>query len=123
MKVFYLWDRFEYYVKKSARPKKKFEIKPCSTFFSDGATQSEMETINVTSDCLLFPHQVAPPLQSVGDHAHTSVQLSHLPSITLLNFFTNLVLIPSSCHMHFVPQPLSSYSANPADDTVLLLGR
>jgi len=43
MKFAYLWDRFEYYLKKSAHPKRKFEIKPWSTFFIDGAAQSHEE--------------------------------------------------------------------------------
>ena len=41
MKIFYLWGRFEYCVKKSSLPKNKFEIKPRSTFFSDGAAQTQ----------------------------------------------------------------------------------
>ena len=79
-----------------------------------------MDIVIVTNDYLSSPHQIAPPLQSdVGDQAHTSVQLSHPPNITSLNFFLDLVVSPSSCHMHFVPQPPSSYSVVPSDDIVL----
>ena len=40
MKFFYLWDIFEYCLKKYTHQKKNFELKPHSVFFSDGATQS-----------------------------------------------------------------------------------
>jgi len=40
MKFTYLWDRFEYWLNKSIHPKRKFEPKPHSTYFSDGAAQS-----------------------------------------------------------------------------------
>lgn len=120
MKIFYLWDQFEYFLKKFSHAKKKFEIKARSIFFSDGATHLKMDAVTMTSDYPLSPYQKAPPLQSdAGDHAQTSVQLSHPPNITPLNFRTDLVVSPSSCHMHFVPQPPSLYLANPPDDTIL----
>ena len=66
------------------------------------------------------PHQTAPPLWSdVGEHAHTYIKLSHPPNITSLNFHIDLFVSPLSCHMHFVPQPLSSYLHGPTDDTIL----
>ena len=49
------------------------------------------------------------------EHAHTSVQLSHPPNVTSLNFRVHLVVNPLSCHKNFVPQPPSLYS----DDVVL----
>lgn len=55
----------------------------------------------------------------MGEHAHKSVQLSHLPNITSLKFFTYLVVIPLICHMNFVPQPPFLYSNDPLDDTIL----
>lgn len=61
MKFPYLWDRFEYCLNKSVNPKKKFKIKPHSTYFGNGATQSRMNTTTVTSECLTSPHQATPP--------------------------------------------------------------
>jgi len=86
---------------------------------SDGATHSQMDMVTVTSDFPSSPHQTTQPLQSdAGDHVPTFVQLSHSPNISSLNFRLDLVVSPSSCHMHFVPQPLSSYSTNPPNNTV-----
>lgn len=64
MKIFYLWDQFEYYVRKSSHPKEKFGFKPHSTCFTNGAVQSQMDVVTITSDCLPSPHQTAPPSQS-----------------------------------------------------------
>jgi len=73
----------------------------------------------ITSDCPPSPHQTSPPLQSdARDHAYTSVQLSHPPNIISLNFHVDLVVSPSSCHTHFVAQPLSSHSVVPPYDIV-----
>lgn len=103
MKFSYLWDQFMYFLKKYARPKKKLEIKPRSTFFSDGAAQSHVDVVIVSTDCLPSPHSIAPPLASdVEDHPHTLFQLSYPPKITSLNFCADLVVSPSSSHMHFV---------------------
>ena len=66
------------------------------------------------------PHQTASPPQSdVGEHAHTSIQLSHPPNITSLNFHVDLVASSSSCHMYFIPQHLSAYFDDPLDCTIL----
>ena len=51
----------------------------------------------------------------MGEHAHTSIQLSHLPIITSLNFRADLVMKPMGCHMHLLPQSPSSRSADPLD--------
>jgi len=119
MKFSYLWEWFEYCLKKYARPKKKIEIKPRSTLFSEGAAKSHMDAVTVSTDCQPFPHSTAPPLSSdVEDHAHTLFQLSHPPNITSLNFRTDLVMGPSSSHMYFVLRPPSSHLGVPLDDTV-----
>lgn len=55
----------------------------------------------------------------MGEHAHTSIQLSYPPNITSLHFHTDLVAIPMGCHMNFLPQPMSSCSIDPSDCTVL----
>lgn len=103
MKFSYIWDQFKHFLKKYALPKKKLEIKPHSTFFSEGAAQSHVDAVTVLTDCLPSSHSTGPPLPSdVEHHAHTLVQLSHPPNFTSLNFCTNLVVIPSSSHMHFV---------------------
>ncbi len=79
-----------------------------------------MDTITIISHCLPSPHQTTSPLQSdAGEHEHTSIQLSHPPNITSLNFYANLAMRPSICHMYFVMQPPSSYSDDPLDDNVL----
>lgn len=79
-----------------------------------------MDTVVVTSDSPLSPHQTTPPLQSDARVlARTSVQISYPPNIILLNFCTDLVVSPLSYHMNFVPQPPSSYSYDPSDDDVL----
>jgi len=68
----------------------------------------------------MSPHQTTPSPQSdVGEHAHTSFQLSHPPNITSLIFHADLVVKPMDCHMHVLPQPLSSCSVDPLDCTVL----
>ena len=101
MKFAYLWDRFKYCLKRFARPKRKFEIKPRSTFFIDGAAQSHVDAVTVSTNCLPSSHSTAPPLPSdVEDHAHTPVHPSHSPNLTSLNFCTDLVVSPSSSHMH-----------------------
>lgn len=64
---------------------------PRSAHFGDGATQSQAGTVAVTSDCLPSPHQIAPPPWSdVGDHAHTSVELSHPPTPLTLDICVDL---------------------------------
>lgn len=95
MKFSYLWDRFEYCLKKSAYPKNKLDIKPRSTFFIDGTMQSHLGTGTVSTDCLPPSHSAAPPIPSdVEDHAHTPVHPSHSPNITPLDFHVDLVVSP-----------------------------
>ena len=120
MKFPYLWDRFEYYLKKSDHPKKNFKLNPCSTYFGDGDAQSQMDTIAIISDCPTSSHQTTPPSQNdVGEREHTSVEPSCPPNIAPFNFHTDLVLSPIPHHMYFVPQPSSSYFDHPLDDIVL----
>jgi len=105
MRFSYLLDGFEYCLKKYDRPKTKFEMKPRSTLFSEGAMQSHVDVVTISTNYPPSPHQTGPPLPSdAEDHAHTPVHLSHPPNITSLNFGTDLVVSPSSCHMNFVPQ-------------------
>jgi len=111
---------FDYFLKKSVRPKRKFEIKPHATFFIDGAMKSHVDAVTISADCLLPSHSTAPPLLSdVEDHPHTPVHLSHSPNITSLNFCADLVVIPLSSHMHFLLQHPSSHLGVPPDDVVL----
>lgn len=101
MKFSYIWDRFEYYLKTSAFPKRKFEIKPRSTFFVDGVAQSHVEACIVSTNSLPSSYSTTPPLPSdVENHPHTPVRPSHPPNITSLNFHENLVVSPSIPHMH-----------------------
>ena len=110
MKFSYLWDRFEYFLKNSACPKKKLEIKPHSTFFIDGVAQSHVDAGTVSTNYLPPSHSTTPPLLSdVEYHAHTNFQFSHSANTTSLNFHIELVLCPSISHMHYVLQPSSSY--------------
>jgi len=91
-----------------------------STLFSDGAAQSKLGIVTVTSDCPPSPHQTSPPSQSVvGDYAHTSVELSHLLTPHALDIFADLACKPVGCHVDFFPQPLSPCSVDPPDCTVL----
>jgi len=55
----------------------------------------------------------------VGEHEHTFFEQSHPPNITPSDFRADLVVSPIPHHMYFVPQPPSSYSDQPPDDTVL----
>lgn len=104
IKFLYLWDRFYYFINKFARPKKKFEINPPSTLLNEGAVQSQLDAAIVMGDYPPSPYQTTSPLPSdVEDHAQTLVQLLHPPNITSLNFHVDLVVSPSSCHMHHVP--------------------
>jgi len=120
MKFSYLWDQFEYCLKKSARPKRKLDIKPLSTLFIDGTTQSHVGADTISTDCLHPSHSVAPPLPSdVEDHAHTPIHHSYSPNITPLDFRVDLVVTPSSSHMHSFLRPPSSHSGVPPDDVVL----
>jgi len=119
MKFSYLWDRFEYCLKKSTHPKRKLYIKPHSTFFIDGTTQSHVGAGTVSTDCPPPSHLVAPPLPSdVEDHAHTPVNPSHSPNITPLNFRADSVINPSSSHMNSFLRPPSLHSGVPPDDVV-----
>lgn len=42
MKFAYLWDQFNYCLKKYSHPKRKIDVKPRSTFFVDGTVQSHV---------------------------------------------------------------------------------
>ena len=106
----YLWDSFKFCLKKYAHSKKMLAIKPHSIFFIDGALQSHVDVGIVSTNCPPPSHSTAPPLPSdVEDHAHTPVHLSHSPNITSLNFHADLVVSPSSSHMHSILQPSSSH--------------
>jgi len=61
MKFQYLMDRFEYYLAKYVNPKTKFKPKPYSTYFDDGAVQSQMDIAAVTNEFLPPAHQTTPP--------------------------------------------------------------
>lgn len=101
MKFAYLWDWFEYCLKKSAHPKRNIDVKPRSTFFFNGATQSHVGVGIVSMDCSPPSHSTVPPsLCDVEDHVHTFVQPSHPPNITPHNFCIDLLVSPSSSHMH-----------------------
>ena len=79
-----------------------------------------MNTVDVTSDCTLSPRQTAPPLQSdAGEHEHTFVEPSRPTDIAPSDFHEDLVMSPIAFYMYYVPQPLSSYSDHPPDDTSL----
>lgn len=120
MKFQYLMDRFKYCLVQSIHPKKKFKLKPCSSYFGDETAQSQIDMVTVTSDCPPSPHQTTPPLQiDVGEHAHIDVQPSHPPDISSSIFCAYLVVSPIPRHMYFLPQPPSSNLDNPPDDKVL----
>jgi len=100
MKFSYLWNQFEYCLKKSICPKRKFEIKSWSTFFIEGSVQSHMDAVTLSTDFLPPSHSTAPPLPGdVEDHAHTPAYVSHSPNITSLNFRADLVVSLLSSHM------------------------
>lgn len=102
MKFSYLWDWFEYFLKKYARPKRKFEIKPHSTFFVDGAAQSHVEASIISTNFPSSSYLTTLLLPSdVEDHAHTPVYPSNPSNITSLNFRTDLVVNPSSPQMNY----------------------
>jgi len=61
MKFQYLWDRFEYFLNKSINPKMNLKFKPHLAYFDDGVVQSQTDTVTVTSDYPLSPHQTASP--------------------------------------------------------------
>lgn len=120
MKFTYLWDWFEYCLKKSAYSKRNLDVKTHPTFFIDGIVQSHVGSSIVSMDCLPPSHSTVPPFPcDVEDHVHTPVQPSHPPNITPLNFRTELVVSPSSSHMHSFLKSLSLHSGVPLDDVVL----
>ena len=120
MKFLDFWDQFELCIKKYARPKRKLDVKPCSTFFIDGTTQSHVQSGTVSTECLPPSHSVVPPSPSdIEDHVHTFVHPSHPPNITPLKFRSELVVSPSSYHMHSFLLLSSSHSGVPMEDVVL----
>ena len=122
MKFAYLWDRFEYCLKKSAHPKRKLDIKPRSTFFIDGTAQSHVGESTVSMDHPPPSHSTVPPSPSdAKDHVCTSVHPLLPPNIIPVNFRVDLVVSPSSSHVHSFLQPPSLHSGVPSDDVVLCL--
>ena len=120
MKFAYLWDRFEYCLKKSARPKRKLDINPHLTFFIDGTVQSHVGVGIVLTNYLPPSHLATPPLPNdVENHAHKLIHPSLSPNITPLDFHADLVVSSSSSHMHSFLQPLSLHSGVPPDDSFL----
>lgn len=94
--------------------------KPHLAHVGDGVAQSHADTIVVTSNFPPLSHQTTPPLQSdVGDHAHTFVEPSHLPTPATLDIYTYFSCKPVGCHMDLFPQPPSPHSIDPPDCTVL----
>ena len=83
MKFTYLWDQFEYFLKKFAYPKRNLGLAQPSLL---------MELCNLmweqaSTDCLPPSYSIAPPLPNdVEDHAHTPIHPSHSPNITPLIF-------------------------------------
>jgi hypothetical protein len=51
----------------------------------------------------------------VGDHAHTSIEMSHPPTPPTLDIYADLDRKPVGCHMDLFPQPLSPHSVDPLD--------
>jgi len=122
MKFSYPWDKFEYCLKKSTCPKRNLEIKPLSTFFIDGAAQSHVDVNTVSTDCLPSSHSIAIPLPSdAKENTHTRVHPSHSPNITSPNFRIDLVVSPSSSHMHSCLRPPSLHVGVSLNDVVLCL--
>lgn len=116
----FLDGRFKYliYISENMQFLESFE--PYSTYFSDGAPQSQVDTVAVTSVCLPFPHKIAPPLQSdAGEHEHTFVQLSHPPTLPALDIYEDLACKPIGFHVDLLPQPLSPCSVDPIDCIVV----
>jgi len=80
---------------KYVHPKKKLEIKPRLTFFTDGAAQSYVDAVIVSTGCPPSLHLTSLPLSSnVEDHAHSLIHISHPPNITSLNFRADSVVSP-----------------------------
>lgn len=120
MKFAYLLDQFAYCLKKFARPKRKLDVKPHSTFFIDGTAQSHVGAGTISTDYLPSFNSIFPPSPSdVEDHVHTYVHYSHPCNINPLNFHSELVVSPSSSHMHSVLPPPSLHPGVPPDDVVL----
>jgi len=93
MKFAYLWDWFEYFLKKYAHPNRKLDVKPHSTFFVDGTAQSHAGVGTISTDCLPPSLSTVPPLPSdAEDHVRTSFHPSYPPNITPLNFHAELVV-------------------------------
>ena len=87
MEFQYLLDGFKYFLTRSLCPKMKLKFKPLSSYFGDGAMKSQEYIVVIASDGLPSPHQsYPPPLSDVGEHVHTSLQLSHPPTISTINF-------------------------------------
>lgn len=120
MNFTYIWNRFEYCLKKFVCPKRKLDVNPRSTFFVDGIAQSYVGAGTISMDCPPPSHSTVPPsLGDVEDHVGTFVHPSHPTNITPLNFRAELVVIPSNSHMHYFLRPPSSQSGVPPDDVVL----
>lgn len=76
--------------------------------------------VTVTSDFPPSPHQTtSPPQSDVGEHAHTSVQLSHPPTPLDLDICADLACKNVGCHLDLFPQPPSPCSIHSPDCTIL----
>jgi len=115
MKFPYLWDQFEYCLKKFSYAKRKLEIKPHSTFFFGGTITSHVGAGTISTDCLPPSLSTVPPSPSdAEDHVCTPVHCSHSPNIIQLHFCVDLVVSPSISHVlsflltHVFPQMILS---------------
>ena len=71
MKFAYLWDQFEYCLKKYTHPKRKLDVNPRSTLFVDGTAQSHVGEGTISMDYSPPFHSTVPPSPSdVEDQTH-----------------------------------------------------
>ena len=73
-------------------------------YSGDGIAQSQAFIVVVTSDYPPSPHQETPsPRSEMGDHAHTSIELSHPPTPPDLDIYVDLDCKPVGCHVDSFP--------------------
>jgi len=68
---------------------------------------------------LPFIKHLHPCKDDVGEHSHTSVELSRPPTPPALDIYTDLACEPVGCHVDLLPQPPSPHFVDPLDYTVL----
>lgn len=93
-------------------------FKPTPTYLSIRAAKFKADMVSIKSDCSSSSHQKSlAPQCEVGEGAHLSIDLSHLPTLATLDLCANLADKIVGCHVDLFPQPPSQRFVDPPDCT------